>query len=72
MGFPMHWQDKGKRSGPKLAAASKEVNGRNRNTIFYADFEAAFLTWLDELDWRALSTPPIRKRSCGTSNELPN
>ena len=54
MGFPMHWQDKGKRSRPKLATASKDVNGRTPNTIVYADFEAAFLTWLDQLDWSSV------------------
>jgi hypothetical protein len=54
MGLPMHWQDKGKRSRPKLATASKDVNGRTPNTIVYADFEAAFLTWLDQLDWSSV------------------
>jgi hypothetical protein len=58
----MHWRDKGERDRPKLATSSKDVNGKTPNTIVYADFEAAFLTWLDELDWGALSTPPIRKR----------
>ena len=46
----MRWQDKGKRSRPKLVTYSKETNGQTPNTIPYADFEAAFLTWLDELD----------------------
>jgi hypothetical protein len=54
MGLPMHWPDKGKRSRPKLATASKDVNGRTPNTIVYADFEAAFLTWLDQLDWSSV------------------
>ena len=54
MGLPMHWQDKGKRSRPKLATASKDVDGRTPNTIVYADFEAAFLTWLDQLDWSSV------------------
>jgi hypothetical protein len=54
MGLPMHWQDKGKRSRPKLATASKDVNVRTPNTIVYADFEAAFLTWLDQLDWSSV------------------
>jgi hypothetical protein len=30
------------------------VNGRTPNTIVYADFEAAFLTWLDQLDWSSV------------------
>jgi hypothetical protein len=50
----MHWQDKGKRSRPKLATHSKVINGKTPNTIPYADFEAAFLTWLDELDWASV------------------
>ena len=50
----MHWRDKGKRDRPKLATYSKETNGKTPNTISYADFEAAFLTWLDELDWASV------------------
>jgi hypothetical protein len=30
------------------------VNGRTPNTVVYADFEAAFLTWLDQLDWSSV------------------
>ena len=30
------------------------MNGRTPNTIVYADFEAAFLTWLDQLDWSSV------------------
>jgi len=54
MNLPMHWRDKGKRDRPKLATYSKETNGKTPNTISYADFEAAFLTWLDELDWASV------------------
>ena len=54
MQLPMHWQDKGKRSRPKLATISKEADGRTPNVVVYADFEAAFLTWLDELDWASV------------------
>ena len=54
MQLPMHWQDKGKRSRPKLATISKEADGRTPNVVVYADLEAAFLTWLDELDWASV------------------
>jgi DNA invertase Pin-like site-specific DNA recombinase len=54
MNLPMHWRDKGKRDRPKLSTSSKDVNGKTPNTIPYADFEAAFLTWLDELDWASV------------------
>ena len=50
-GASQHWQEKGKRSRPKLATASKYLNGRTPNTIAYADFKAVFLTLLDQLDW---------------------
>ena len=30
------------------------MNSRTPNTIVYADFEAAFLTWLDQLDWSSV------------------
>ena len=30
------------------------MKGRTLNTIVYADFEVAFLTWLDQLDWSSL------------------
>jgi hypothetical protein len=70
MELPMHRQDKGERSRPKLSTASKKANGQTPNTVVYADFEAAFLPWLDQLDWSSIS--PIRRRSGGAGNEFPN
>jgi DNA invertase Pin-like site-specific DNA recombinase len=53
-GLPMHYQDKGKRSQPKLVTNSKDRNGTTGNTIPYAKFEKAFLSFLDDLDWTTL------------------
>jgi hypothetical protein len=51
---PMHYQDKGKKSRPKLATESKDLNGTTPHRLDYQSFERAFLYWLDELDWRSV------------------
>jgi DNA invertase Pin-like site-specific DNA recombinase len=50
-GLPMYYEDKGKRSRPKLVTDSKNRNGTKGNSIPYARFEKAFLSFLDDLDW---------------------
>jgi hypothetical protein len=50
-GLPMHWRLRNPRQRPLLCTASKHINGATPNQIVYSDFEAAFLTWLDQLDW---------------------
>ena len=40
--------------------------------IVNADFEAAFLTWLDHLDWSSVTDTADSEESCGTRNELAN
>ena len=54
MGLPMHYTDKGVRDRPKLRTASKDINGATPNFVVYADFESAFLTWFDALDWTTI------------------
>jgi hypothetical protein len=51
LGLPMHWRDKGKRDKPRLLTNSKDLDGTKPNSVVYADFEKAFLNWLDQLDW---------------------
>jgi DNA invertase Pin-like site-specific DNA recombinase len=53
-GLPMYYEDKGKRSRPKLVTDSKNRNGTKGNAIPYADFEKAFLRFLDDLDWTTI------------------
>ncbi len=53
-GLPMHYEDKGKRSRPKLVTDSKQRNGTKGNAIAYATFEKAFLRFLDDLDWTTI------------------
>jgi hypothetical protein len=49
--LPMHYGDKGKRDRPRLRTNSKDVDGATPNSVTYAKFERAFLSWLDALDW---------------------
>jgi hypothetical protein len=51
MGLAMYYIDRGRRDRPRLATSSKEIDGRRPHTIPYAEFEAAFLSFLDALDW---------------------
>ena len=50
-GLPMHYDDKGRRDRPRLRTNSKDVNASTPNSVTYAKFEKAFLSWLDALDW---------------------
>jgi DNA invertase Pin-like site-specific DNA recombinase len=54
LGFSMCYEDKGKRSRPKLVTNSKNRNGISGNTIPYAVFEKGFLHFLDDLDWSTI------------------
>jgi DNA invertase Pin-like site-specific DNA recombinase len=49
---PMHFQDKGNRSLPKLATETTDHN--SRHAIRYGQFEKAFLRFLDQLDWTSV------------------
>ena len=64
-GLPMHYDDKGKRDRPRLRTNSKDVNASTPNSVTYANFEKAFLSWLDALDWSTVidvaDTESIRK-----------
>jgi hypothetical protein len=50
-GLPMHWRYRHPQQPPLLATATKHISGARPNRIVYADFEGAFLTFLDQLDW---------------------
>jgi DNA invertase Pin-like site-specific DNA recombinase len=54
LGLPMHWRFRHLSQRPLLCTASKHINGVTPNQIVYSDFEAAFLTWLDQLDWASV------------------
>ena len=53
--LPMYHSDRGKRDRPRLISNSKEVYGSKPNSVVYADFERAFLTWWDALDWSTIA-----------------
>jgi len=53
--LPMHYQDKGAKSRPRLVTNSRDTLDQAPNSILYSEFETAFLGFLSDLDWKNIA-----------------